>query len=265
MNNYINTRDLYGDEYKSVILSEFSYDLSLIKRLIDITDRCVCTKEVKDNFSFDGICHSFAKSIIEYGKAAYDNMIMGHFYTAYMINRVIIENNVCLDIISKNKDKQLWKYYIVYSYKETLKTSSKELEADEIAFISEISKNYNLDNDFMQSTNGKKAFIDRPYGWTYKINNNFNFEGLCNLVDNREYKDFRFMSKYSHGTSIYLKVSSSTSYDSIMNMLSCLYIGIYRLFMIYCPELQDEEFDYVTDEFESIIYNYIKSSKELFI
>lgn len=148
--------------------------------------------------------------------------------------------------------------------KETLKTSGKELETDEIAFISEISKDYNLDDDFMQSPNGKKAFIDRPYGWTYKINSSFNFEGLCNLVDGREYKDFRFMSKYSHGTSIYLKMSSSTSYDSIMNMLSCLYIGVYRLFTIYCPELQDEEFDYVTDEFESLIYDYIKSSEELF-
>ena len=106
----------------------------------------------------------------------------------------------------------------------------------------------------------KKAFayIDKDYGWTYKVNNNFTFPGLCNLIDQREYKDFKLMSMYSHGTAIHLKIGSFASMDHVFKMLSFFDYILNRLVALYCCETVDEAFAKTSKKLERIIKLYIK-------
>lgn len=239
--------------------------MSLIKHLIEIADKSIYLKRTDNTWSYEGICYLFARSIVAYSKMAYDNMILGHFDSANMIMRVIIENNVCLDIILRNSDIELWKYYLVHSYKNSITRTGEELDDSEKSFLKEIYSDYNIEKEFIEKSKKKEtgkpyAYIDRNYGWTYKINKDFSFAGLCNLVDGCDYMGFKMMSKYSHGTSIHLKIGSSTSIDSIMNMVSSLYIGLYRLITMYCENEVESDFYDVTEKLENIINDYLENS-----
>ena len=124
---------------------------------------------------------------------------------------------------------------------------------------------FDIPKEFIEKSKKKEtgkpyAYIDRNYGWTYKINKDFSFAGLCNLVDGCDYMGFKMMSKYSHGTSIHLKIGSSTSIDSIMNMVSSLYIGLYRLITMYCENEVESDFYDVTEKLENIINDYLENS-----
>lgn len=52
----------------------------------------------------------------------------------------------------------------------------------------------NIESDFTskRKINGKKknTYIEIPYGWSYKVNEQFNFNGLCKLINERDYSDF---------------------------------------------------------------------------
>jgi len=267
MGKFIDKNALIGDDYRAVILCEYTHDLSLIKQLIEIAEKAVSLKKPSDTWTSDGMCYLFAKSIVSYAKMAYDNMILGHFDATNMIVRTIIENNVCLDIMQRYEKEELWKYYLVQSYRNSIMCSGKELEADELNFLNKIYSDYGIENEFIEKSKKKDAkrpyaYIDKNYGWTYKINKNFTFSGLCELVDKREYNDFKMMSMYSHGTAIHLKINGSVSMDNIMSMISSIYIGLYRLVTMYCWNEVDVEFDDVTEEIEVIIYDYLDINSE---
>ena len=73
----------------------------------------------------------------------------------------------------------------------------------------------------------------------------------------RDYEDFKLMSEYSHGTAFHLKIFSSTFVENMYTMLSVLYIGLYRMIMMYCDDERTEEFDDVTEDIENRIWNFI--------
>ena len=101
-----------------------------------------------------------------------------------------------------------------------------------------------------------------PYGWTFKINKNFNAKGLCNLLEHGdgEYHGFQLMSPYSHGTSLRNMLSDSSSMDQIMSMLASIYISLFHLAYLYCMETIDESFDPITEELENIFHDYFETS-----
>ena len=216
---------LFHDKYREVILCEFQQELALVRQLIEIAEECVRSNKPADTWSHDGFCHLFAKSIIDYAKMAYDNMQLGHFFATHMIFRTMIENCVCMDVIQRYPEHELWKYYLVKSYRDALKSTGDEINADDQVFLEGMHTDYGIEEEFYiksKKQNSKKpfAYIDRDYGWTYKVNTNFTFSGLCNLIDQREYKDFKLMSMYSHGTAIHLKIGSFASMDHIFNIIS---------------------------------------------
>lgn len=258
MEKLINAGKLFCDKYHAVILCEYQRDLALLKCLIEMVESAVEKKSPATSWCHDDICYRFAKSIVDYGKMAYDTMQLGHFNATLMIVRTIIENNVCLDILLQDATNELWKYYLTYSYKHSTIREGRETAPHLLSFMDEIYQHYNIDADFIEMRGEKKPYIDLPYGWTYKINKKFNFAGLCELVNAKDYDDFKMMSEYSHGTAIYLKLGGLSSMDHIMTMISSLYIGIYRLVTMYCWDTVDPEFDDVTDEIESLIYQYLE-------
>lgn len=257
-NGIINTDDLFCDVYKAVVLCEYTEELSLIKQLIEIGESCIEESGPEKLWSFEHVCYMFAKSIMDYSKTVYDNFLLGHFKAVLMILRVIVENLVCLDIIIHDEAKELWKYYLVYSFKKTMLTAKKKLSVNEMETLEAIYSEYNIDSKFYTAKEKETAFIDRNYGWTYKINNKFSFSGLCKLVEKNDYSDFKMLSEFSHGTSVYSKLDDSTSCERIMNMISCLYSAISRMLRMYCLDLLEEDFYEVKEELDDRMLRFFE-------
>ena len=261
MTNFINKEALIGNKHQAVILCEYTHELSLVKQLIEIVDKSIFLKKPENIWTYEGICFLFAKSIVSYTKMAYDNIMLGHFDATNMILRTIIENNVCLDIIQQYKKEELWKYYLVHSYKKMM-CFTNLLNNFEENFLKPIYDEYDIEDIFIKKSkknNSKKpyAYIDKNYGWTYKINEDFTFSGLCNLVDKREYNDFKMLSMYSHGTSLSLKINDSVFIEHIISMISSIHFGLSHLVSIYCLDTVGEDFDTIAHAIETIICNYL--------
>lgn len=258
-----NKDTLFRDKYRELILCEYQQELVLIKQMIEIVEEAVRVQKPINTWSHEGFCHLFAKSIIDYAKMAYDNMKLGHFFATHMLFRTMIENCVCMDVIQRYPEHELWKYYLVKSYRDALKSTGDEIKIDDQAFLEEMYLDHKIEKDFYTKSKKKDvkkpfAYIDRDYGWTYKVNNNFTFFGLCSLIDQHEYKDFKLMSMYSHGTAIHLKMGSFASMDHIFNMLSFFYYILNRLVAMICCETVDKDFEKISKKLERIIKNYIK-------
>lgn len=229
-----------------------------------MAERAVDAKENRDLWSYEGICQMFARSIVSYAKMAYDNMVLGHLNAANMVLRVIIENSVFFEIIFDHEKEELWKYYMIQSYRDSVILSKEEVGHQDMEFFEDMCQRYGIDRGFLEKGNRKKPYIDENYGWTYKVNKKeyFNFKGVCNLIDESEYLGFELMSPYSHGTSLATKLSSSATLDKIMSMIVTIYIALYRLVTLYCWDGVDANFDGLTESIESIIYNYIRVNAE---
>lgn len=265
---FIDKENLYGDKYKAFALCEYTKELELIKQLIDVAEDAVEKQIVENTWSFKGICHSFAQTIVDYSKMAYDNVLLGHFHAVNMISRAILENCVFLDIIVNNDEHELWKYYLVYCNRATLYKAGRTPPQDEIDMLQKTYQDFNIDEDFyIKQEDRKKPYIREPYGWTYKINTNkqFTFDNICKLLGcDAEYHGFQLLSDYSHGTSFYMKMHSSIFVGDMMTMFVNLYIELYRMVTLYCWDTVDESFDEITDELECIFYRYIEYEEEHF-
>lgn len=244
------TKDLFGNNNTAVALCEYTEELSLLKEFIEIADEAVQTRASEQDASHKGICYLFARAIVNYTKMAYDNILIGHFKAAHMIMRPMVENLVCLDVIIHNEKKELWKYYYVQSYRNTMKLAKKEMDPRTVSHIREMCSMYNIDDDFLEKGDKKKAYIELDYGWAYKVNKECNFSALCKLVSSIDREDFRMLSDYAHGTSLYQKFFDSTSIEHIMNMFSIIYTVIERLIRMYCWDSVDDYFEELAETLE---------------
>ena len=108
-----------------------------------------------------------AKTIVSYSKMAYDNVLLGHFHAVKMISRSILENCVFLDIIISNDYYELWKYYLVYSYRSTIYKAGRCPSQSDLDMLKKTYQDYKIDEDFyVKQPERKKAYIREPYGWT---------------------------------------------------------------------------------------------------
>lgn len=263
--SYINKRDLYGNDYNAFALCEYQREVKLIKRLINISEKAVEQQVVNNTWSYEGICYSFAKTIVDYSKMAYDNVLLGYYHAVNMIIRAILENLVCLDIIVNNDE--LWKYYWVYSYRSTIYKYRRTPTQNELDMLQKLYDDLNISEEFYIKQEGRrKAYIQEPYGWTYRINSNkqFTFENICRLIDEAaEYHGFQLMSDYSHDTSFSWKMHSSVFVGDLMTMFINLYINLYRMVTLYCWDSVEEDFDHITEELEYIFHRFIEHEEKI--
>lgn len=264
---FIDKRNIYGNEYNACALCEYKRELKLTKRLINISEKAIEQQAPTNTWSYEGICHSFAKTIVDYSKMAYDNILLGHFHAVNMITRTILENLVCLDIIISNQNLELWKYYWAYSYRETIYKFGTVPTQNQLDFLQKLYDDLDISEDFYIKQDDKKPYIQRSYGWTYKINTNkqFTFKNICELADSdAEYEGFRLMSDYSHGTSFYTKMYSSISVGDMMTMFVNMYMNLYRMVTMYCWDKVSEDFDDVTDELDWIYNRFVEYEEKIY-
>lgn len=262
MTSIVNKRGLLCNESRALFLLEYKHELSLLKKLILITEAGIESLTKKDTWCYEGICNLFAKSIVSHARMAYDNMLLGHFDAANMVLRALIENSSCFEVIYLYEEAEIWKYYLVQSYRDTIISPANGISERDKRFLDDMYQRYGIGTDFLEKGDKKKAYIDMPYGWTFKINKNFNAKGLCSLLEHGdgEYYGFQLMSPYSHGTSLRNMLSNSSSMDQIMSMLASIYISLFRLVYLYCMETIDESFAPITEELENIFHNYFETS-----
>ena len=262
MPSIVNKRSLLCNESRALFLLEYKHELSLLKKLILITEKGIDGILPKDTWCYEGICHLFASSIVSHARMAYDNMLLGHFDAANMVLRALIENSACFEVIYLYEEDELWKYYLVQSYRDTIISPKHGTSEKDRRFLDDMYQRYDIGADFLEKGDKKKAYIDMPYGWTFKINKNFNAKGLCSLLEHGEgeYHGFQLMSPYSHGTSLRNMLSYSSSMDQIMSMLASIYISLFRLVYLYCMDKIDESFDPITEELENTFQNYFETS-----
>lgn len=237
----INSELLYGNKDNAIALCEYQRELQLTKNLIDIAIELINIDTIPDSESQNGICHSFAKSVVCYCRDAYDNMVIGHFHAARMLLRSSMENLFCLELLHKHKD--LWKYYLVHSCWEGFSISNRKPTDKELKSFSDICDEYNISEEFLiKPEKTKKAYIDEPYGWTYQVNPNkkFTFKELCKLVKREtEYSGYRMLSVYSHGTTYYLKMGTSVFDHDIIPIFCDIYVNLCRVIEILCLKGED--------------------------
>ncbi len=269
MKNWIYTEMLFCDEENAADICEYEEMLSLVKEFIESAEDAVECKRTMEWNTKEGVCFKFAEAIIRYAKIAYDNIILGHFSAAFMVIRSMVENNVCLEILFKDEKRELWKYYIAQSVRDSLSKAKKVLSEEDEKMLHDVYREYGIRREFYEPQSEKRekgkakknrAYIDLPYGWTYMINNKFTFRGLCDLVDKRSYADFSMMSEYSHGTSWRQKLDRNNFVEHIMNMFSGIYAVLYRMVKVYCSEYTDDFFE----ELVEIIGNDILEKLEWF-
>lgn len=264
---FINKRSIYGNENNACVLCEYKEELKLLKQLINLSEKLIGKQAKANVWSHDGICHFFAKTIVDYSKMAYDNILLGHLHAVNMISRACLENLVCLDIIENNQSFDLWKYYLVYSYRSAIYKAGRTPTNEELDRLQEIYENFNISEDFyIKQVDRKKAYIQEQYGWTYKINRNkqFTFKNICDLSEcSTEYKGFSLMSEFSHGTSFYTKIHSDVFIEDMMNILINLYINLYRMITIYYEDETSESFDKIAVKLEEIFYRYINYEESI--
>ena len=147
---------LFGDPYRAIDLWEFRRELTLIKRLIKISEKCVSEKEVRDSNTFDGVCFYIARSIINYSKAAFDNLVLGHFDVTEMIIRTMIENRVILDLIFNDEEQYLWKYYLVHSHRDSFKQLDGSIARQDL--LLELCKDLEIEPEFFEKPSKAKPY-----------------------------------------------------------------------------------------------------------
>ncbi len=247
MNNFPNPKLLFGNDEHQSILIEYDNEIKLIRNFINAAESCILNKKENDILSHNGICYSFAKSIINYSKMAFDNFVLGHFNATGMITRALLENYIFLNIIYNHEKEELWKYYLIQSYKQSIKKSKVSNWKD----FNQLCKDLKIDKEFsMKQNNQKYSYINLKYGWTYKINKykSFYFTDLCNIVNPKEYIDYADMSEYSHGTDYFLKINSLLSTNAhTENFISFLYTILLKTVSFYCPEFLDDTFNKYDD------------------
>lgn len=262
--------NLFGNEYNAIFLCEYQNEIKLIKKLINVSEAAIQKQPCTSSKSYEAVCYEFAKTIVEYSKVAIDNVLLGHFNAVKIIIRTILENLVCLDIIINDTKFDIWKYYWVQSYRESLYMMQRTPTQEEINRLYELYTELDISEDFfIKQVGEKKAYIQKPYGWTYKVHTKakkqFTFEAVCKLVNSTtEYQGYKTLSDYVHSTSFHIKLHSSTSVDEMMFMFVNLYISLYRLVTMYCWDKADEDFDKVADKLENIFYRYIEYAEDCF-
>lgn len=212
--------------------------LDLLCKYIESIDEMVEKNKCDKTDSYEGTCYLFAKSIMEYAKASMDNLLLGHFKISSIINRIILENYVCFELIYQYKEEALWKYWIIYSFYHSQDKFGKKDKKMLKKFKDKMIKENKIEKIYFNK------FINERYGWTFKVNDVFNFRGLCDLVDVFHYKDFIYESEYVHGVSLFQKENPFSLDGEVLNSITLLFVHLKYFAETYCSE------DLHTDYFE---------------
>lgn len=77
MADFVDKDKLFCNDYNALFLLEYPTALKLLRRLIEIADECVGDRRYRRDFTYEGVCDMFAKTIVDYSKMAYVKDMQG--------------------------------------------------------------------------------------------------------------------------------------------------------------------------------------------
>jgi hypothetical protein len=146
-----------------------------------------------------GVINAFLSAIIDYAKAACDNIYLGHFSSANTLCRIIIENAVCLHAMTQNES--LWELWLIHSIEKAGRLECKlrkDTPKNETIFDT-FKTTYQISAEYQQVLQKSSS----NYRWAYQYigQGRYTFKALADKVDSRIYKDYSLLSDFSHGAS----------------------------------------------------------------
>ena len=241
----INIKDNLFAKSNTQALKEYDKELLLLKEIITLLSEKLEKQKVGCYESYEGVCYLFAKSVIEYCKMIYDNILLGHLETANIVSRTMIENMVLLEVIMNSNKVELWKFYYVHSEWKRIYQLYRNDPQKQKCCMDEICTPLNLSRRVLQ------GHMDETYGWTFPIGLATSFRKMCEMVNENIYAEYELLCEYAHGTSFYQKVSNKNNTQETELCISCIYYrGIVPLVRRYFGEEGAEKLVKLKNEFE---------------
>ena len=184
-----------------------------------------------------GVINAFLSAIIDYAKAACDNIYLGHFSSANTLCRIIIENAVCLHAMTQNES--LWELWLIHSIEKAGRLECKlrkDTPKNETIFDT-FKTTYQISAEYQQVLQKSSS----NYRWAYQYigQGRYTFKALADKVDSRIYKDYSLLSDFSHGASATQMVDRFIFADSQHYQLTAIAKYVQMAFDDSQPDLAD--------------------------
>jgi len=184
-----------------------------------------------------GVINAFLSAIIDYAKAACDNIYLGHFSSANTLCRIIIENAVCLHAMTQNES--LWELWLIHSIEKAGRLECKlrkDTPKNETIFDT-FKTTYQISAEYQQVLQKSSS----NYRWAYQYigQGRYTFKALADKVDSRIYKDYSLLSDFSHGASATQMVDRFIFADSQHYQLTAIAKYVQMAFDASQPDLAD--------------------------
>ena len=148
----------------------------------------------------------FMRKHLDYLEEAFLSLTLGNYNATTASIRTIIENYVGFMLIKKNKKKEIWKDWILWSYNKSIKTiksapyctRNKYQELEKL--YEEAYTQFGISQNDLPTT--------EPYGWlkiVYKLNS-YKLKNACDQIDPIIYQDFTYYSTLVHNNDIISKI-----------------------------------------------------------
>ena len=184
-----------------------------------------------------GVINAFLSAIIDYAKAACDNIYLGHFSSANTLCRIIIENAVCLHAMTQNE--LLWELWLIHSIEKAGRLECKlrkDTPKNETIFDT-FKTTYQISAEYQQVLQKSSS----NYRWAYQYigQGRYTFKALADKVDSRIYKDYSLLSDFSHGASATQMFDRFIFADSQHYQLTAIAKYVQMAFDASQPDLAD--------------------------
>lgn len=184
-----------------------------------------------------GVINAFLSAIIDYAKAACDNIYLGHFSSANTLCRIIIENTVCLHVMTQSEP--LWKLWLVHSAEKVvrLEGESGKNTTNSKTILDIFKASLQIDAEYEQVL--EKSTSNYRWAYQYIGQGRYTFKALADKVDSRIYKDFSHLSDFSHGASATQLFDRFSFFESQLYQLTTIAKYVQMAFDDSHPELAD--------------------------
>lgn len=184
-----------------------------------------------------GVINAFLSAIIDYAKAACDNIYLGHFSSANTLCRIIIENAVCLHAMTQNES--LWELWLIHSIEKAGRPECKlrkDTPKNETIFDT-FKTTYQISAEYQQVL--QKSSSNYRWAYQYIVQGRYTFKALADKVDSRIYKDYSLLSDFSHGASATQMLDRFIFADSQHYQLTAIAKYVQMAFDDSQPDLAD--------------------------
>ena len=142
---------------------------------------------------YEGACNVWFGSLLELIKEAYNNLVIGNFYSYAMIGERLLRTKYAFICYYNSLNQSVQKLKKLAPEYDGTKEACRQFE--------EICREQNIED-----TEGRE--YARDYGWTESVlklpkNKRISFKMLCDNVDEEIYDDFSKLSESVHGVNIF--------------------------------------------------------------